>query len=96
MDRLNMGESNAQIALALYLSERTVRDHVGRMLTKLGAESRLQAVLTARQLGIAHAPDTLSGPALAVLSILQAYPEAIDELEAAGALRWGNGDPNGT
>lgn len=44
---LGRGLSNRAMASALGLSERTVKVHVGRVLTKLAVESRLQAGLAA-------------------------------------------------
>jgi DNA-binding NarL/FixJ family response regulator len=41
------GLSNHAIAVRLRLAERTIKAHVGRVLTKLGVESRLQAGLVA-------------------------------------------------
>jgi DNA-binding NarL/FixJ family response regulator len=44
---LGAGLSNRQIGRRLDVTERTVKDHVGRILAKLGLESRLQAGLAA-------------------------------------------------
>ncbi|WP_320670069.1 response regulator transcription factor [Patulibacter defluvii] len=46
------GCSNRQIAERLVLSEPTVKGHVGRLLAKLGARSRLQVVVRAAELGL--------------------------------------------
>lgn len=47
------GRSNPEIAEQLFLSEATVKTHVGHILAKLGARDRVQAVVIAYQTGIA-------------------------------------------
>lgn len=46
------GRSNREIAGALSLSEHTVEKHVGRILEKLGAKSRAEAVRWAVEKGL--------------------------------------------
>ncbi|WP_159617447.1 response regulator [Arthrobacter zhaoguopingii] len=46
------GLSNPEIALKLFLAEATVKTHVGRILAKLEARDRVQAVVMAYEMGI--------------------------------------------
>jgi len=51
------GQSNGEIAQSLYLGEATIKTHVGRVLAKLGARDRVQAVVVAYESGIVTPGD---------------------------------------
>ncbi|MFD7964390.1 response regulator [Streptomyces zaomyceticus] len=54
LDLIGEGLTNREIAKRLYLSEKTVKNHISRLLGKLGVERRVQAAVIAAQ---AHEHD---------------------------------------
>jgi DNA-binding NarL/FixJ family response regulator len=52
LHRVALGESNAEIGVALYISPATARTYVSRLLTKLGARDRAQLVVIAYESGL--------------------------------------------
>jgi len=48
------GKTNREIGSELYLAEKTVKNHVSRLLAKLGVERRLQAAVIAAHAGAEH------------------------------------------
>lgn len=50
---IGQGLTNRQIGKQLYLSEKTVKNHISRLLAKLGVERRIQAAVLATQ----HTPQ---------------------------------------
>lgn len=49
-----IGQSNGEIAAELYVGTETVKTHVSRILAKLGARYRTQAVIAAYEAGLAQ------------------------------------------
>ncbi len=57
LKRMARGLSNAEIAAELFLSEATIRTHVGRILAKLHLRDRTQAVVAAYESGLIRPGD---------------------------------------
>jgi DNA-binding NarL/FixJ family response regulator len=52
LDLIAQGRSNAEIAKRLYLSQKTVRNHVSHVFLKLQVANRAQAIVRAREAGL--------------------------------------------
>jgi len=52
LQRVALGESNAEVGAALHISPATARTYVSRLLTKLGARDRAQLVVIAYESGL--------------------------------------------
>lgn len=66
---LSTGKSNKEIARDLRISVDTERTHMVNILSKLGAHSRLQALVIGVQVGLVHidrAPDRMHNPPAAI------------------------------
>ena len=75
MRGLAHGWGNGVIAASLHISPKTVKNHVGNILHKLGLENRIQAAVIAVQAGIATG-DIVSNVD-AVRAALDAGPDEI-------------------
>lgn len=56
LELIAQGRSNAQIAEGLVLSQKTVRNHVSNVFTKLQVLDRAQAIVKAREAGMGSGP----------------------------------------
>jgi pimeloyl-ACP methyl ester carboxylesterase/DNA-binding CsgD family transcriptional regulator len=61
LDLVATGSSNQQIAAALFISEKTVRNHLTAIFDKIGVSSRSQAIVFARDRGLAASRNELTG-----------------------------------
>ena len=55
LELLARGYDNRRIASELYLSDKTVRNHVSNVLARLDAPDRAEAILRARRAGMGQA-----------------------------------------
>lgn len=58
LDLLGEGLTNKQIAARMFLAEKTVKNYVSRLLTKLGMQRRTQAAVFVSRLDRSGAPET--------------------------------------
>ncbi|MER6671495.1 LuxR C-terminal-related transcriptional regulator, partial [Amycolatopsis japonica] len=60
LERVALGRTNRQVGEELYISEKTVSVHLSRVMAKLGASRRAEAVAIAYDRGLLAAPTSSS------------------------------------
>ena len=60
LEGIAAGLDNAEIAVSLRLSEKTVRNYITRVFDKIRVEHRYQAIVRAREAGLGRADDAVS------------------------------------
>lgn len=63
LDRIARGRSNGEIAGELFISPKTVRNHVSNILSKLGVAHRAEAIVLAREAGFGRRGSGLASQA---------------------------------
>lgn len=56
LELMAQGHPNPVIATRVFLTEKTVRNYVSNIFTKLGVDNRVEAVIRAREAGLGHPP----------------------------------------
>jgi DNA-binding NarL/FixJ family response regulator len=54
LDLIARGRNNQEIAKELYLSQKTIRNHISNIFSKLQVADRAQAIIRAREAGLGH------------------------------------------
>jgi DNA-binding NarL/FixJ family response regulator len=62
LDLLAGGLNNARIAARVHITDKTVRNHVSNILTKLAVSDRAQAIVRAREAGLGSRPSQPGSP----------------------------------
>jgi DNA-binding NarL/FixJ family response regulator len=57
LELIGKGLTNREIGLRLFLAEKTVKNHISRLLAKLGVERRVQAAVIATQAAGGQHPE---------------------------------------
>ena len=61
LELIGRGRSNNEISAQLFISEATVKTHIGRIFAKLDLRDRAQAVVIAYESGLVRAGDDQNG-----------------------------------
>lgn len=85
LDLVGRGQSGRQIAVTLVISYKTVRTHIHNIKSKLGAHTRMEAVIMGDHLGLIDTSRARLTPiAQAIAALIRAHPAEYAEVLAAG------------
>jgi len=59
LEQIAAGQDNTEIAAELGLAEKTVRNHITRLFSKIGVEHRYQAIVLARDAGLGRSKEAV-------------------------------------
>lgn len=80
LDQLALGHSNIEIAVSLFIAEKTVKRHLATIFGKLDVSNRTEAVLKAQSLGLIRDAEGLTSLEHILLMVLQTEPDALTNL----------------